>query len=408
MDPTNEAVNVSTTTLVVFVFSETMDVTNSGAVFFDESADGSSVPVIMDWSDDDTVLTCTPDPAFPPVSGIIWVVDAHNTNGQVLNVPVEGFFVTETTNGVGSGTNPYTSFELGAIQSYDQSSTAAAVPDPINPYQFLAGVILASNRTASSVTLELPGGSVSNLAPSLLNPGVFVFGNDETNESVFDSLFGNGSYLFTVGAPGSTQQVTVVLPSSLAQPAAPHVANYAAAQSVDASQPFTLQWDAFAGATGQGFVYVTVGQVYASPAVDSPNPLPAPATSVQIPAGTLQPGSSYKATVGFFDLISATNDNSYTTAAAREAITTFPLNTVSAASSPLFLGNVSFSSGSFGFDLVTSSNLTLTIQYSTNLGPSSGPWQTLFSTNAGPGVIPVSIPVSPANKSVFYRVAVGP
>jgi hypothetical protein len=271
----------------------------------------------------------------------------------------------------------------------------------------LAGVTLASNRTATAATLELPDGSVSNLTTTLLNSSEFVLGNDETNQSVFDSLFGNGNYIFTVVAPSSNQQVTVNLPASLSQPNIPQVANYGAAQSVDASQPFTLQWNAFTGATGQGFVYVTVGRAYASPSAQSSNALPATATSVQIPAGTLQAGSSYTATLGFFDIIGATN-GSYTTAAARESLTQFPLNTTGGGSAPLVLTNLSFSSNSLGFDLVASSNLTLAIQDNTNLGLPSSSWQTVFTTNAGPGVIQVNIPVSPTNKIVFYRAEIEP
>ena len=367
-DPTNEQEDVSTTNTVVFVFSTTMDPTNSGAEFFDESHEGTPVPATFSWSASNTVLTYTPEPSWPAESAIVWALDAHDTNGNALTSGFEGFFVTGGS-GSGSGsTNKYSTFDIGTAWSYEQTSTGAPTLDVSNSYEFF-------------------------------------FGATETNLTVFDNTFGSGSYVFTVFATSSNQQVTVDLPESLAQPPAPQVANFTAAQSVDASQPFTLQWDAFANPASQAFIYVTVGNAYTSAPAGDSNAIPASATSLQLPAGTLQSNTTYLATIGFFNGVITTNGSTLKTAY-REAITTFPLVTTGGTSPTLVLTNLSLSKTSFSFSINAPENLTLAIQYNTNLGSSS--WQTLFATNAGPGVIQVDIPFSPTNRSIFYRAEVEP
>ncbi|MGO8701342.1 MAG: Ig-like domain-containing protein [Limisphaerales bacterium] len=135
--PTNEAADVPTTSQAVFTFSESMNITNSGAVFFDESVFGP-LSVSLDWSACNTVLTCTPEPPFPAESAILWVVDAHDSNGDVVTGPITGFFVTGSTNGPGGlETNPFTSFGVLDSIYYDQTSAGSPVPDPLDPYLFL-------------------------------------------------------------------------------------------------------------------------------------------------------------------------------------------------------------------------------------------------------------------------------
>jgi len=87
----------------------------------------------------------------------------------------------------------------------------------------------------------------------------------------------------------------------------------------------------------------------------------------------------------------------------RESITQFPIITTGDTSSALLLTNQSLSNNSFNFAIDVSSNVAVSIQFNTNLGPPSSPWQTLFATTGGPGQIDVTVPMSATNKSVFYR-----
>ena len=79
----------------------------------------------------------------------------------------------------------------------------------------------------------------------------------------------------------------------------------AVAQTINPTQPFTLTWDAFSGGTSADYISVGVDDqdsdtIFKTADLGSPNALKGTATSVVIPAGTLQAGSNYNATIGFF------------------------------------------------------------------------------------------------------------
>ncbi|MEJ0091380.1 MAG: hypothetical protein WDM80_16750 [Limisphaerales bacterium] len=74
----------------------------------------------------------------------------------------------------------------------------------------------------------------------------YLFGYN-TNLTTFNAAYPTGNYIFSVTSNAANQQVTVNLPV-YTQPNAPRVSNHAAAQTISASQPFTLTWDAFTAA----------------------------------------------------------------------------------------------------------------------------------------------------------------
>jgi hypothetical protein len=404
--PTNLSTGVSITNPVIITFSESMDVSNSGVAFFDETMFGS-LSVSLGWSANNTVLTCTPDPPFPSESEILWVVDAHDTNGNAVEGSITGFYQTGSTNGLGA--SPYTSFSVLDSIYYAQTSAGPPVSDPLDPYLFLASAVLASNSTALSASVILPSGSVSNLSQSMTEPSDYFVGEISTNQTALDTLFGNGNYAFTIVTAASTQQATVDLPASLAQPGAPHIANYTAAQSVDPAQPFALEWDAFPGGTASDFIYVSVGAIYTTAMPGAPNALPGTATSFSIPAGTLKSGKTYDTTVAFYHAILATNIAAgYATSAIRDSVTHFNLITAGGGTAPLVLANVAFNGHTITFSLTAATNQTVIIQSNTNITLATSQWQTLLATNSPTGFIQVNEPVNPAFPGVFYRAVTAP
>jgi methionine-rich copper-binding protein CopC len=414
--PADLATGVSITAGVVFTFSEAMDTNATSATFLDETTFGL-LTVTTNWNAGNTVLTCTPNPAFPVSSEIVWVIQGQDPGGNSLGGIPEGSFTTGTNSSGGgggggtTGTNKLTSFVVATGILYDQASADTLVLDTNNPYVFTADVSLASNRSALSATVTLPSGSVSNLFSIPTDPGFFIFPAESTNQTTFDTTFGNGDYIFKVVATDSNQQVTVDLPSSLAQPGAPQVANYAATQSVNPTLPFTLQWEAFVGGTASDYIYVSIGDVYSTGQPDTSNALPGTATSTEILANTLQTNMSYNAMIGFYHTIVTSNNPSYITLALREAITQFSLLTTTTgggATGPLVLTNASWSGHTFTFDVTSAINQTVTIQYNTNIGLASSAWKTLLTTNSATGSIQVADSVNTGNSSVFYRAQFGP
>jgi hypothetical protein len=410
--PTDGATGVSTTAAVVFTFSEAMDPTETAATFVSESppAEYTTSPV---WSAGNTVLSCTPRTAFPVSTEIVWVVSGQTPGGTALGGIPEGTFTTSATGGGGgggggSGTNQHTAFAIGQASYYDQTSAGAPTLEATFPYLFLADITLASNRTANSVTLELPSTSVSNLIQNPVAPEEFLLSAYNTNQTVLDTTFGNGNYIFTVVATDSNQQVTVNLPASLPQPGVPTLTNYTAAQSVNAAQSFTLAWEPFVGGTATDYVSVAIGSVFSTASPESSNALTGTATSVLIPANTLQPNTNYLSTLGFYHIISTTNKSGYTTAAYRESVTQFNLTTSSGAITPLVLTNASWSGHTISFSVTSAADQSLTIQYNASASLSSNQWKTLLTTNSTTGVVQVKDAVNTTNAHVFYRARSGP
>jgi hypothetical protein len=401
--PTNFATGVAPAAPVTFTFSEAMDPTATEAEFID-STTFNLLPTSPVWSAGNTVLTCTPMPAFPANKLIVWSVSGQNPNGDPLGGETGGFFTTGGSSG-GSGTNRITTFSLGKVHVYNQTAATVAMLDTDTPYAFAAETVLSSNRSATSVTLTLPSSAVSNLTENFFRPEQFYLYTSRTNLSSLDATYANGNYTFNVQSAGSNQQITVNFPASLVQPSAPHVANFIAAQSVNPAQAFTLAWDPFQSATAADYIAVTIGTVFKTPDPGTPGALSGTATSVMIPAGTLQPNSSYESILGFYRAISNTNNPTYTTTVYRGTTTRF--NLITAGSSvELLLTNATWTGSTFGFDVTSPAGQTLSIEYSSNLV--AGQWQKLLTTNSGTGRVRIVDPHSTNNQFLFYRARTGP
>jgi len=400
--PANGATGVSPSAAVVFTFNEPMDPDVTTANFVDFTDPFAVIVTVDSWSENNTKLTCVPTPPFPANKTIYWVVDGESADGTPTSGDDFGFFTTSAGGGGGgAGTNALTSFSVGIHHFYNQTNTAAPVLDPEFPYNFGASTILASNRTANTITVTLPTGSISNLVPNPFRPELYSLFATRTNLTTFNATFPSGNYVFNVLATASNQNVTVNLPTSLAQPAAPRIANFAAAQSVVATQSFQLTWDAFPGGTTADRIWVDVGGVFRTPDFDAPGALNGTATSVTIPANTLQPNSNYVTTLSFYRPVTTSNA-SFTTVAYRASITEFELITSSGVpSGPLVLTNAGWSGGRFNFDVRSAAGQTFTILYSSNL--LSSQWYPLVTTNSPTGTLRVGDPRSTTNRVLLYR-----
>ncbi len=380
-------------------------------VFFTNANNGSSIFLTGIWSAGNTVLTYAPSPSWPANSTITW--SAWGFGGsypfQMLAGQTNGSFSTGSGGGgsTGTGTNKYTSFLVMKSYSYDQSSTAAPTPDPTAPYVFNASTMLASNRTATNITLTVPTAppTVTNLQQNPVRLEDYYFFSVSNNATGFESACPQGDYVFNVQAVASNQTVTVTLPVTMQQPNAPHLTNYAAAQAVNPAQPFTLGWDAFTGGTSTDFVYVAVSlggtNVYETPSyLLGTNALPGTALWTNIPAGALQSNTTYDASIMFVRAAYVTNNAGYASSAIRATITQFPIVTLG---TPLVFTNAARSGGVFGFDVLCSTGQTFTILSSTNPALPSAQWSVLLTTNSTVSRVHYSDSQSATNRALFYR-----
>jgi hypothetical protein len=197
------------------------------------------------------------------------------------------------------------------------------------------------------------------------------------------------------------QQVTVKLPA-YAQPNAPQVSNYAAAQAINPSLPFTLTWDAFTGGGSTDYVSVVIGTLFQTSGFGLTNSLHGTATSVTIPANTLSASSNYLADLAFYHAVITTNGN-YVTEAFVASYTSFNISTAASSAAAPVLTNAVWSGGTFGFNILTTPSQTLTVIYNTNLNNAFSIWPILLTTNSPGSKVHISDPHSATNKTLFYR-----
>ena len=309
----------------------------------------------------------------------------------------------------GSGTNAITTFTIGKTYLYQQLSAGAPTHPTNLVYAFTATTTLSSNRTANSITLTLPSGGTSNLTQNFVLPAEYLLFGYDTNNSRFESIFPEGDYLFKVSAASSSQQLNVTLPASMSQPNAPHISNWAAAQTLNPAQAFTLTWDAFQGGTASDFILLTVGNnnafgnnAFQSGSPGTSNVLTGTATSVTIPAGKLAANSNYLANIGFYHLV-GTSNATYTADAHRLTVTQFHINTIGTTSTVPAISNPVWGGGGFSFDVATSPGQALKVLFSADSSLPLTTWLTLLSTNPIGTSVHLTIPPQ-AGLTGFFRI----
>jgi hypothetical protein len=252
----------------------------------------------------------------------------------------------------------------------------------------------------------MPTAAVSNLTQNFLHHESYYFISFSESSNALEAAFPQGTYTFDVNATASNQTVQVVLPAGMTQPNPPHINNFAAAQSVNAAQAFTLGWDAFVGGTASDYIHVVIGNdVWQTADPGAVGALSGTATSVTIPANTLQPNSNYTATVTFYHMVGVSNAN-YATLAYRATATDFSLNTGGGGVLPA-LTNAFLGVGGFQFDILTAAGQTLTVVSSTDAGLPLAQWPTLLITNSPGTRVRVIDPRPATGPGMFYRVRNG-
>jgi hypothetical protein len=402
-NPDLGATGVSLTAPVVFTFSGPVD-TNITAATFLSVTPFAALPVISTWNSSSNQLTCTPSPAFPASRMIYWTVEGEDPDGG--SVSGAGYFTTGAgSGGSGSGTNAVTAFAAGKLNYWDQYSAASPVADTNIPYYFVATTTLASNRTATSISLTPPSSPAVNLTQDLVHPESYRYYSYSTSSNAFEAAFPQGTYTFFVSATASNQTVPVLLPTDMAQPNPPHISNFTAAQSVNATQAFTLSWEGFVGGTSTDYINVIIGNdTWKTPDPGRAGALSGTATSVTIPANSLQPNSNYTAIIAFYRMAGVSNAT-YTTLGYRATATQFSLSTGVAA--PPVVTNMVCSGGSSSFDILTTAGQKLTIVTTTNCALPLAQWPTLLTTNSPGPRVHVVDPRPATGRVMIYRVRNG-
>lgn len=389
---------------MTFTFSEPMNSTTISVIFMDGSA---PLPALRAWSSGKTVLTCTPAAPWPTGHTIIWTVSGSSARGEVLGGTTFGMFTGPAGNIGCDPSAPMLSLSVSKGASYQQTSTGIRAWGGC----LLACVTLPCPREATSVILRTPppdfGPPVGpfSMSPSSL-PGHLTL-QECPLTTPLDFKFPEGDYVFDIQAATSNQQVTVNFPSSVTNPPAPRLSNYAAAQAIDPTQPFTLTWDAFTGGTAANCIYVEIyGGAFKTPAPGEAGALDGTATSVVIPANALQPNHPYAGCVSFYDYLLLTNGTSSKSLVYRSATTEFSLATTGGSGYSPAITNVTWAgAGTFAFEVACPIGQPLVAECRTNLAVSQ--WETLCATNSTTARVRFSDPAASTRPRAFYRVRTG-
>lgn len=366
------------------------------------------LPTSSAWSAGNKVLTCSPIPSWPAGHNIVWMVTGKNPSGISLADPSAGMFSTGSTS-TGCDTNAsMLSFTVSKAWMYAQASAGAPSLNTNSPYCFLACMSIPCPRNATNVSLQLPTGAVPNMTLSPIPGHLTLTDCSYANQTAFEVVYPSGNYTINVQSASSNQQVVVNFPPSLTQPAAPHLTNYLAARSINPSQAFVLGWDALSGGTTADCIYVEIyGGVYQTPALGMAGALNGTATSIVIPAGTLQPNHQYSGCVSFYHYQLLTNGTSHISLTYRSSTTEFNLSTGSGLGYCPMITNAGWAgAGTFRFEVACPVSQALIAEWSTNL--QGGQWQTLCSTNSQSQRVQFTDPSAGANARLFYPVRTGP
>ena len=398
---TSTVAPATATSPMVFTFSEAMD-TDLTFVTFVDATTFSVLTTTDAWTDGDKVFTCTPVSPWPAGHTIYWSAEGSSALGVDLTGTTLSMF---TVAGGSTGCDPSApllSLTVSKGWTYDQTSANAPTLDPFSPYCFLGCISLPCPRDATNVTLRAPGGVPANMTLTAI-PGHLTLTDCRSTSAELDAAYPAGDYLFNIQAATSNQQVTVNFQTSLIQPPAPRVSNYAAAQTINPGEPFVLTWDAWANAPANACIYFEISGVFSTPAPTEMGALPGTATSVTIPALALQANQDYSGLLTFYHYLWLTNGTSYGALTYRATTTQFTLST--SEYRPAITDGAWAGAGTFRFDVACPVGQALTAQWNTN--PASTNWTSLASTNSTTQRVRFTDPAAGTRPRCFYRVITG-
>ncbi len=339
------------------------------------------------WSEDQRVLYCVYNDPLPTGETITWTL---NPSGQSQNFRDQADQVLPTVSGqftTSSETSVPTDVRnVFFVKGRDYAQTNDTAIDL--EHQF-AGLFIDLN-TWNSVTNGLvatPAGRSVPLPLEDVEDGIELTAG-YTAATELDGFFPDGSYTITLDtAHDGTRAFELVLTGGL-YPNAPTILNYSGTQTIDASNDFTLSWEAFADGTANDVILVEIENDFEQTVYEQdafPGDLNGTATSLLLPANTLAPGRMYRGQITFVKLVALdlTTYPEVIGGAAYLAETRFTLQTTGEPIRPV-LEVLSPVNGNFRIHVWGETGRPYTVEATDDLG-SPANWFPMHSETAGPG-----------------------
>ncbi len=227
------------------------------------------------------------------------------------------FLVTCFLFGPGARAADVITYTVGKIHHYFQFDTGAPIEDSINPWEGGAAVyptVLSPNSVLTAAYWS-SGGSTNFMG---LRYNRYERQSYYATPAALDAAFPNGPYTIQIDTRNQGTFLCNLPLTGNVYPNAPRFTNYAAAQSIDATQPFTLAWDAFAGGTTNDYALLLISSApnetptnyFASPLPGQVGAVTGTNRALLIPAKTLPPGKQLFAKLSFLK-VTETNLTSY-------------------------------------------------------------------------------------------------
>jgi len=318
--PSNDQTGVATNSAITFRFNQAMKTNTAigGAIAW--SGTGlDPAKFRYTWSADSRALLCAYQGGLPVNVWIDWrlnpadaAVKFESAAGKLLpSDTYAGRFRTAAAPCFPNQPTLLGTYGLFKNASYVQDSAADPAPrEGVVSFSFSANVTQPSlPPMVTNGSFTFPDGRVGILT----NAVVFTYLDYAATAEELDGRVPAGAYTMRFTRAGLAENVvTMTMPAT--RPNVPKILNFDALQSMDPKADFTLQWTPFAGATATDTIFLNIyderGTVYfQAPDFCFPRELAATASSIVIPAGTLDTNRNYLATINFGrPFYSSTND----------------------------------------------------------------------------------------------------
>lgn len=309
--PQNFQQGIQTHSGIAFTFSEPMQANQS----ITWSGNVNPANFRYDWATNGLTLFCTYNGLLPTGSTISWTLNPTGQSlfrdlaGNSLPADITGSFKTVATNA--TGVPDVLELIVFKVANFIQTNatTADVVPLATNTHTYGVNIRLSGHITVTNIPSDINGNFFSQVPFDGSEGDSYEFESAAfTSKAQMDAAYPNGSHNFSLRTVhNGTNNVTVTLTGD-AYPAAPFVSNFAAAQAVNSSNSFTLNWNAFTGGTTDDLIFVEINEpltngsfleIYRSPEPGTLGALNGTATSVTIPAGALAAGAVYNVNITF-------------------------------------------------------------------------------------------------------------
>jgi hypothetical protein len=295
-----------------------------------------------EWAEGNTLLLCRPVETLPEQARITWEVIASGFR-DAAGFPATGGGQGEfTTASAQSPTPPAVEFVSLIKQRIFRQD--ADIPEFTGMWDCEIEADLGAYHSVRGAMFQMnANGRQDRLWANPWEPRLSQSGG-MASKADLDRFYPNGSVSIRFDPwQGEPKTFVLSLGGQDDWPEAPRLLNHASLATIDPSQPLSLRWTPPAGFTGE----IAVGAAWIGLSIDRPNgedwlwieaeDLIAGGGGCDLPAGTLQPGRSYSASL-YFTRIKDLDETTWPGtlgAAGFESVTRFHLQTIGQASKPM-------------------------------------------------------------------------